>query len=141
VTISKEHPATFAAGFTFVRRQRDPEFREYLKRIGWIPGQDVVMADDAEPVGAVLARIIGDQVSSPCLIAIEHPDEPFGFRILFAEIGRPRWHHLLRRRRTPLDISPDASIGMLYDSLHPCGEYVPNEWVKPITFERPSTTT
>lgn len=138
MTISNELPRSFADGFTFASRSRDPQFRQYLKQIGWRPDQDVVMADDGEPVVAVITRIIDDQVSSPCLIAIRHDDEPLGFRFLFAEIGRPWWHSPLRRRKNQIHIAADASIGMLYSSLHPCGEYIPNEWVKPVLFERPA---
>lgn len=139
VTISKDLPHTFADGFTFARRTRDPQFRQHLKDIGWHSDQDIVMAEDTEPVVAVLARIIDDQVSSPCLIAIRYDSEPFGFRFLFAEVSHAerRWWHA-PRRRSQINIAADASIGMLYSSLQHCGEYIPNEWVKPVLFERPS---
>lgn len=142
VTISKDLPHTFADGFTFARRTRDPQFRQHLKDIGWHSDQDIVMAEDMEPVTAVIARIIDDQASSPCLIAIRHDDEPFGFRFLFAEVAKIQrrwWRRPPPHRRTqPISIAHDASIGMLYSSLQRCGEYIPNEWVKPVLFERPS---
>lgn len=138
MTVSKDLRPAIDVGFRYASLARDPEFRHYLKTIGWHSGQDVITAAEDEPLVEVLERIIRDGSSSPCMIAIELPGERFGFGMLFAEIdNRPRWHHLLRRRPEPIEISPDASIGMFYSSLRRCAEYVPNEWVKPITFERP----
>lgn len=136
MTVSEDRPVTFDAAFRYVRLGRDPEFRRHLKDIGWHSGQDIVVADEAEPVTEVLDRIISDGASSPCLIAIELPAERFGFGLLFVEVLRASWRTRLRRRADRIDSAPEASIGMLYASLGRCGEYVPNEWAKPVLFER-----
>lgn len=137
MTVSEARPATLASGFDFARRQRDPAFRQHLRSIGWKPGQDIVIAHDDEPVADVLSRMSIHQTSSPCLIAIPSETERFGFRLMFAEVrtGRRAW----LRKPSHASVAPKASIGMLYDSLRPCGEYVPSEWAKPVMFERVTT--
>lgn len=133
MTISKELPETFDAGFAFVRLGRDPAFRRHLRDIGWRNDQDVIMVGETETIEAVLTRISTNASSSPCLIAVPMESEPFGFGLMFAGIStHSRW----RRRPHQIDIAPSASIGMLYSSLRPCGEYIPSEWVKPVLFER-----
>ena len=138
MTVSKDLRSSFDAAFRYAKLGRDPEFRQYLKDIGWHSGQDIVVATETEPVIEVLDRIFSDGASSPCLIAIELRAERFGFGLLFAEVRRASWRTILRRRAGRIDIAPEASIGMLYSSLQRCGEYIPNEWVKPVLFERPS---
>jgi hypothetical protein len=121
-------------GSAFAKRLTDPQFRAHLKSIGWKSGQHVVPALDDEPAVRVIARMFVNATPSPALIAIPADEEPFGFRLMFAEIAqvrrRPPW-----RRRIPT-IPPEASIGMIYSALHPCGEYVPNEWSQRVLFER-----
>src|SRR5438034_10068991 len=90
VTASEISPAAITHGFDFARRQRDPEFRRYLTKIGWRPDHDIVIARDEEPVLAVLARIVYNETSSPCLIVIPNDKEAFGFRFLFAAVEPPR---------------------------------------------------
>lgn len=138
VTGSEERPATLASGFDFARQQRDPAFRQHLRDIGWTPGQHVVITADDEPVVAVVSRIIFNRTSSPCLIAMPHEEEPFGFRLMFAEVAAERrpWSG---RKAKPIEIAPESSIGMLYDALGRCGEYVPSEWARPVEFKRVAT--
>ncbi|MBX7265839.1 hypothetical protein KIF24_07210 [Micromonospora sp. Llam7] len=131
---------TLASGFDFARRQRDPRFREYLHRIGWTSEHHVVVAGDDEPVSAVVARIINNDTPSPCLIAIPHSGEPFGFGLMFLEVThaatrRSRlWHRSRTKAPGGIVISPGTSIGMLYSSGRRCAEYIPNEWTRPVVF-------
>ncbi|MDQ7903318.1 hypothetical protein RB614_02130 [Phytohabitans sp. ZYX-F-186] len=135
MTRSEERPATLASTFDFARRQRDPGFRRYLHDIGVTSQHDIVIAFDDEPVVSVVARIIHNHTSSPCLIAIPHPDEPYGFRMMFAEAGAARTHWPAKRP-DPVQLGKDASIGMLYSALASSGEFVPGEWVRPVVFKQ-----
>lgn len=138
MTGSEARPATLASAFDFARRQRDPEFRRYLQDIGVTSEHDIVIAFDDDPVASVVACMIHNDTSSPCLIAIPHDGEPYGFRMMFAEAG-PAKKHWLARRPDPVKLGRDASIGMLYSALASCGEFVPSEWVRPVVFKQVPT--
>lgn len=127
-------------GSEFAKRLTDAGFRAHLRGIGWQPGQHIVPALDDEPATRVVARMLINGSPSPALIVIHASSEQFGFRLMFAEVsitkgrmpkGRMPWH-----RRRPPPIPPAASIGMIYSSLQPCGEFVPNDWSPRIVFER-----
>jgi hypothetical protein len=121
-------------GSAFARCLRDPEFRAHLKTIGWESGQHVVPALDEEPAVRVIARMLVNGTPSPALIVIPVDEDLREFRFMFAEMVVARrlpW----RRRKVPM-IPPEASIGMIYSALQPCGEFVPNGWGQPVLFER-----
>lgn len=142
MTISSERPKTFDAGFRYAKLGRDPKFRQHLKDIGWTNGTTVVIADEAESVGAVLLRVFANADGPVSLIAMEMEGQPFGWALLFVELRRITWRNVrnfLRRRANHIDIAPEATIGMLYASFAKCGEYVPSEWVKPVIFEKART--
>jgi hypothetical protein len=138
VTRSDGTPATLASGFDFARRQRDPEFRRYLHDIGWTPEHNIVIAFDDEPVASVVARIIYNGTGTPCLIAIPHGEERFGFWMMFAEVASTR-RHWLERRPDSVPLGREANIGMLYSALQPCAEFVPSEWARPVVFRQVPT--
>lgn len=127
---------SFDAGFDFARRLRDPAFRAFLKSCGWTSGQHVIMAADSEPVLDVIARLITHQTDGRAFIAIPNERERYGFRLLIAEPAplKKRWGRSARRVER-IKISREATIGMLYEALHPC-EYIPTEWNRPLVFER-----
>lgn len=126
----------FTGGFEFARRLADREFRDFLRSRGYRPGQAVVIAVEEESIRNVVLRIMENGNASPCLIAIPCASERFGFRLLFAQVGpaRRRWHP--SRRVPTIAITPEASIGMLYAALQPCGEFVPLEWARPVVFQK-----
>ena len=137
MTISNERPKTFDAGFRYAKLGRDPKFRQHLRDIGWRNEQTIVMADEAETVTAVLMRVFQNaDDGAPTMIAMEMESEPFGFGLMFVELRRTTWRNLLRRRASHINITPEATIGMLFAALGRCGEYVPNDWFKPVIFEK-----
>lgn len=117
----------------FMRQTHDPEFRAALDDIGWNSGQDVVIAFDDESVASLLSRLAYNEASNPCLVAIPHESDPYGFRLMFMEaVRRPLW-----RKRHGEPVNPQATVGMLYSSLTRCDAYVPSEWVgRSMTFSR-----
>jgi hypothetical protein len=123
------------AGFDLSKRLRDRAFRAHLKELGWESGQHIVPALDEEPVGQVVARMIINGTPSPCLIAIPKPEAEFGFWFLSVEVA-PRSKRRWGKRTPTIEINPSASIGMLYTSLQPCGDYLPSTWTQPLRFER-----
>ncbi len=137
MTLSNGEDAAVAASLDFVRRQRDPAFRRHLADIGWHSGQSVVVALDDEPMFSVLAKIIINGATSPCLIVIPHSAEDASYRFLVAEVGQARRRAPWRKAKIQvLDIKPSSSIGMVYSSMQRCGEYVPNAWTQPVVFEK-----
>jgi hypothetical protein len=119
--------------FGLLRLVRNPDFRQLLDRLGYEPGQNVVIADDEEPFLAVISRLIANGMAPPCLIAIPHEGEPLGFRFINAAVLQTRsW----RRRAPMVEISPESSVGMIYAALQPCGEFVPSGWTQPMRLER-----
>ncbi|ASW53886.1 hypothetical protein [Plantactinospora sp. KBS50] len=141
MTESEGRPATLASGFDFARRQRDPEFRKYLRDIGWTSDRHVVIVSDDEPVATVAARIINNDASSPCLIAIPDSDARFGFGFMFMEVTHAPTRRGWRRPRgrsqaasAEIVVKPGTSMGMLYSSGRPCAEYVPSAWTYPVVF-------
>jgi hypothetical protein len=122
-----------AAAFDFLRLVRDPDFRRLLDRLGYEPGQNMVIADDDEPFVAVISRLIAKGMAPPCLIVIPHEGEPLGFRFINTSVADARpW----RRRPPMVTISPESSVGMLYSALGPCGEFIPSGWTQPMRLER-----
>jgi hypothetical protein len=109
--------------------------------MGWMPGQQVVIALDDEPIVSLIARMVFNETSSPCLIAIPHAEERFGFRFLRAEVGSARRHMRASKRVPTIEIAPASSIGMLYDALGQCGEFVPSDWSHPVVFKREPIST
>jgi hypothetical protein len=107
--------AIFAAGFDFAKRLRDPEFRTVLKRMGWQPGEHVVMAVDDEPVVDVIARMMLHEIGGRAFIAVPDRIPPSGYRFLVVEVAESD------ERPDPIELGPEASIGMLFAALHPCG--------------------
>ena len=126
--------ATFAAGFEFARRLRDPDFRSMLQRLGHSSGQHVIIAVDEEPVVDVITRLMFHETGGRALIAIAGgDDEPWGFHFLFAEVVKAGADH-----PEPVALGAGASIGMLYAMLEPCGAFVPSEWTALLLFEKVS---
>jgi hypothetical protein len=127
-----------AAAFAFARRLQDPDFREVLDEHGYRQGQNVVIALDSEPVRDVIFRMMENETSSPCLIAITFGGEETDFRFLVAEQAprRKRWSS---RKMEQIKIAPESSIGMLYSAFERWGEFLPNSWSKPVRFERVPT--
>lgn len=124
--------ATFTAGFDFARRLRDPDFRALLRRLGWQSGQHVVMAADNEPVSDVMARVTFHETGGRAIIATPDPTQRHGFRLMAVEAC----HDDDCDERERVELGPEASVGMLYSALQPCGTYVPNEWMRALLFER-----
>lgn len=121
---------TFAGGFEFARRLRDPDLRTALRSVGWQSGQHVVIAADDETVLDVVSRIAFHETGGRALIVVTDNTEPRSFRIMYAEVASDS-------ASVPVvELGHGASIGMLYASLHPCGTYMPSEWMKKLTFER-----
>jgi hypothetical protein len=98
----------------------------------------MVIAFDDETVVAVLRRIRINETTSPCLVVIPHENEPFGHRFLIVTAAplRRSWHS---RKVERVPLAREASIGMLYDALTGCAEYLPGEWTRPVVFERVPT--
>lgn len=120
----------------FMRHTRDPQFRAYLRRIGWHKDQDVVIAFDHELIIELVSRLSFNQVGSPCLVAIPHTEERFGFRLMFMATVRPRPRWTRWRQPHVEPISTQATIGMLFSSLTGCDAYVPSEWTNTVRFSR-----
>ena len=123
---------SFAAGFTLARQLRKPEFRAILKGIGYANGDHIVMTQDTEPIIDVVARMLLHETGGKAFIAFAHPDEACGFRFLYVETVPSEAHPTVER----IDLTPLANIGMLYDALRPCAEYVPSQWMRPLLFGR-----
>lgn len=127
---------TFAAGFDFARRLREPNFRALLKKLG-ASGQHVVIAVDDELVVDVIARMTFHETGGRAFIAVEDAVEPYGFRVLLVAVAH----------EPPDDDQPDrielghgASIGMLSELLRPCGTYIPPSMLtRNLIFERVAT--
>lgn len=129
--------ATFAAGFEFMRRLREPQFREFLRRHGWEHGEHVVMAADDEPVIEVIFKVMINGTGGRVLVAIPDERQRLGFRLLSIEVsttGRRAW--ALLRRAGKINVGPGATIGMLYDAFSKCGQYMPSEWTSPVTVRK-----
>ena len=126
----KHSDVTFASGFDFARRLRDPAFRDFLKEQGWTSGTHVVIAVDDEPVVDVLQRV-ALHAEERAFIAIVDNEAEFGFNLLIAEILAKRPHNAQR-----ITLGEGASIGMLYSALEPCGTFMPSKWAQEVLFER-----
>lgn len=138
MTIRDVKQAIFEAGFDLARRTANPDFRQFMKKIGWKSGSHIVPALDGEPVIDVIGRIIL-HTDSRVLIAIVDSREEFGFRFMFAEVVKEKPRKLAfrhARREHILTLGPKANIGMLYDALKPVGTYVPSEWTAELRFEK-----
>ncbi len=125
-------------GFDFAKRLRSPAFRARLTTFGWRSGINVVPALDSESVNEVVARMVANQTTSPCVIAIPSVAEPHEFCLMLVAVVPPRWMPSWRRRTPTIKVCPGASIGMLYAALRRCGEYVPSEWSRTLRFEKVS---
>lgn len=135
VTKSDLDTERMTVSFDLSKRLRDRAFSAHLKALGWKSGRHIVPALDGEPVGQVVARMIINGTPSPCFIAIRKPGAAFGFWFLSVEVARRpkrRWG----KRSPAVEINPAASIGMLYTSLQPCGDYLPSAWAQPLRFKR-----
>ncbi|WP_173155886.1 hypothetical protein [Phytohabitans suffuscus] len=96
------------------------------------------MASDDEPVVDVIRRVMLHETEGRAFIGIPYDGERYGLRVLAVEPAPAhRWWH--GRKPDRIRIAREASIGMLYDSLGPCGEYMPTEWNRPLKFERVPT--
>jgi hypothetical protein len=134
VTQSSGAPGTIATAFDFTRQMRSPEFREELRTRGWRPEHDIVVTADGELAMVVFGRILANQTSSPCLLVWPSPIEPAKLLFMFAISGRlPRGFHL-KKRVSSTEITPSTSIGMIYDSMRECADYVPPDWGCTIRF-------
>lgn len=111
------------AGREFMQQTRNPDFRNHLRKIGWDPGDDVVIAFDEESIVSLLSRLVYNEASSPCLVAIPHSEERFSFRLMIMKAVREK-----RGRRRAEPISPQSSVGMLYSSLDKCQTLIPSDW-------------
>lgn len=72
------------AAFDFARKVVDPEFREFLRGLGWESGveQRIVTAVAEQTLGEVLRRIVVSRTEAPLLVAVPDPDAPHGFAVL-----------------------------------------------------------
>ena len=134
MTQSKGAPKTLATAFDFSRHMRNPEFRSMIKSRGWLPEHDVVVTTDNEHANSLLARFMVNQTSSPCLVVWPSPVEPETLLFMFAVSGPVPKQFLRRKRVSSMEISPTTSVGMIYDSMIDCGDFVPQEWGTTIRF-------
>jgi hypothetical protein len=58
--------------------------------------------------------------------------------MMFAEAA-PTKTHWPAGRPDVVKIGKDASIGMLYSAITPCGEFVPGDWMRPVVFKQVPT--
>ncbi len=122
-------------GFDFARRLRKREFVDYLKSSGWVSGDHVFSVADSEPVIDVIRRFTMHASGSRAIIAIADEKHRHGFKLLIAERAeRAKWWS--RRRIERIELKQGSSIGMLYSLLAPAANYVPNEWVQELRFEK-----
>lgn len=128
-----ERSPTFTAGFNLARQLRNPQIRAVLRALEWTSGQHIVIALDGEPVVDVITRIVFHETDGRALIAVTDgsASRPESYRFMVAEVAK-----VPADAPGGLDLGPSASIGMLYDALHPSGTYVPSEWVRALQFER-----
>lgn len=119
-------------GFDFARRLRKREFVNFLKAGGWQSGDHVFTVADTEPIIEVIQQIIKHTTGRKAIIAIADESEQHGFKLLIAE--RAKWWN--RRRGERIALKQGSSIGMLYSLLAPAGNYVPNDWVQELRFEK-----
>jgi hypothetical protein len=119
-----------SAAFDLARMLRDPEFRSYMMRHGYVSGTTVVVAYDYEPVTEVFFRIL-NETTPPVVIAVKRPGaKSFGF--VFMTIG-PVEYDAAAEIVEDDSIGDKASIGMLYDTLDAHSRpnrhlVIPNEW-------------
>lgn len=81
-------PELLSAAFDLARKLGDPEFRRYLKAVGWGRAVErVVVCLDTDTIGDVLRRAAGCEGS--CLVAISDAGEEHGFRFARLETKPP----------------------------------------------------
>jgi hypothetical protein len=78
---------TFAGGFDFARRLRDPGLRAALRSAGWLPGRHVVIAADDEAVLELASLMVFHATGGHALIVVTDDTEPRRFRIMYAEVA------------------------------------------------------
>jgi len=118
-----------SAAFDLAQRLRDPSFRSFMVRNGYVSGTAVVVAYDDESVTEVFSRILME-TTPPVIVAVHRPSaEPYGF--VFMTIGQVDSNSALDAEDDSF-VGGSASIGMLYDTMnaqHPKRHLtIPNEW-------------
>ncbi|MFI5489548.1 hypothetical protein ACIBXA_31335 [Micromonospora echinaurantiaca] len=123
--------------FDLARKLRDPNFRGFMKRNGYVSGTTVVVALDAEPVTEVFSRILSE-TKPPVVVAIPRESAEYGF--VFMTIGQTEYDAAAQAiDDEENDVGETASIGMLYDTMAARERRktlltVPNDW-QPATFK------
>jgi hypothetical protein len=120
----------FSAGTEFGLRGNDHRFRQYLRSIGWRSGQHMIPMLDHEPVSYLAGLLEHNRTPLPALVYIPTPEAPWGYRFIWVEPAEGGTDVPM------VEVSPDTSIGMLYTALHPCADYLPEDWTTPVRFER-----
>ncbi|RZU72006.1 hypothetical protein EV384_0345 [Micromonospora kangleipakensis] len=126
-----------SAAFDLAQRLRDPDFRSYMVRNGYVSGTTVVVAYDDEPVTEVFSRIV-NETKPPVIVAVHRPSaKPYGF--VFMEIGQVDYPPSSNPTDDDSNVGASASIGMLYDTMDAQTRpkthlTVPNDW-RPARFK------
>ena len=135
MTVDERAQAIRSAGFDLARRlPRDASLRKRFTDSGWESEDHIIVALDDERVVDVVARMQMHDTGGHAHIAIPHPAEAHGFRILVVRVAAPKDGH--SHPAKVIELAPGASIGMLYSALQPCGTYLPGEWTRELMFER-----
>ncbi|MBQ1035874.1 hypothetical protein [Micromonospora sp. C81] len=126
-----------SAAFDLAQRLRDPQFRAYMVRNGYVSGTTVVVAYDDEPVAEVFSRIVSE-AQPPVIVAVHRPSaKPYGF--VFMQIGQVDYDASPAAPDDDPNIGDSASIGMLYDTMDTQTRpkthlTIPNDW-RPARFK------
>ncbi len=120
----------FSAGTDFAIRETDDEFLEYLRGIGLTNGMHTIPMLDHEPLSYLANLLERNRPPLQALVYIPTPEAPRGYRFIWVEpaeggVDVPT-----------VEVAPDTSIGMLYAALHPCADYLPEDWSTPVRLER-----
>lgn len=120
-----------SAAFDLAQRLRDPEFRSFMVRNGYVSGTTVVVAYDDEPVTEVFSRILSE-TRPPVIVAVRRPSaSPYGF--VFMTIGQVDRNPDQSPTDDDATVGEQASIGMLYDTMDAQTRpkrhlTIPNDW-------------
>src|SRR5262249_46975992 len=119
VTMRSVAPPGLPGGAAFARQLRNVEFRTFLSELGWTPKMDVVVAAQDERFTELLARMIINGTTSPCLIVVPYEGEKYGFKFAIAATAAPEGHD----DHEAINVGPGANLGMLFAATMPCGAY------------------
>src|SRR5690348_1633008 len=107
-------------------REDDFAFREYLRGIGLRNRQHLIPMLDHEPLSYLARLLERNRTPLPALVFIPTPEEAWGYRFIWVEPAGGGTDV------PTVEVSPDTSIGMLYADLHPCADYLPEDWTTPV---------